>query len=148
MRPTIVTERVFYIFSPPAPRTWPPGRKGRAVWRRFVTVTELATTSGIALACIIACSTLFAAADGDVSQMRPAARAYMPLGERSLAYIGALVLSDLLQDFVIWLLLVKEHFVPPAKKALTADLRRYLNNKVYPPIFASAESFGAFQRLT
>lgn len=90
------------ILAPQAPATWLkvcPRGTGNFVWRRWAVSTELQATSGCSMATMFACA---------MAINTEAARAYMPAGDLSFAFLALLVASEHFQDLLTWVALVHE----------------------------------------
>jgi hypothetical protein len=58
--------------------------------------------------------------------------------------MGLLVVSEFVQDLLVWAVLVQELWVPEHKRMLSDEKREYLAAKVYPPILQSRLAFVRF----
>ena len=123
--------------------SWPDGWEGAVVWRRFLVLTKLASSTGILIGCLGGVGVLFLSSSS-FEAAYPTACAFAPQGVSSVAYIGVLVVSESVQDLAILAYLVFEVATPTAKRMLTPEMRHVLQAKVYPPIFSSVTAFLEF----
>ena len=113
------------------------------MWARFITVSELAATSGITLSCMLICS-LFMLAIDDRLERPHIVNSFTPLEGTSLGYMALLVVSEFAQDALLHVFLVHERFHPRAMKLLSDDGRKLLDAKLFPPIFTSRTALADF----
>lgn len=121
------------------PRTWPDGLEYRSAWRRFITISNFASTSGSALGCMLACGIVYSAA----TDVPPIVRAYTPEGYLSFAFMALLIVSEFAQDFLAELVLIDECCVGRRWRVLSTDAKALLRSKLLPPIFRSKADMGS-----
>lgn len=115
------------------PHTWPQGGEGGLLWRRFCCCTELAATTGTAIACLLGCVFLSA-----VHPSAPLLQVYMPVGALSRQFMMVFILSQLAQDALVKVMLVQESF-PTYYMYITCTLHVHYNACAgeFPPHTAS-----------
>ena len=107
------------------------------MWRRYCCITELAATTGATIACLVACTLVQA-----VAPEAALLRLYTPLGAVSRQFMAVFTGSQLLQDALVKQVLVQELWVARPSR-LTAEMRKFLEAKVYPPVFSSSPALSA-----
>jgi hypothetical protein len=130
-------------FCPDPPRVWPPAQEGRAIWARYLLASELAATSGITVGAMLACTAFSWAIEE--SRDRPyIITALSPLGTSSISFMGMLIASELAQDALVHVILVREACLSPTMRVLSRASRSFLSAKLYPNIFGSAAAGVSF----
>ena len=105
-------------------------------------MSDLAGTSGVTLGCMVACASMYLVLD---EESTPAlVKAYTPAGALSFAFMGVLVISELLQDWLVAVVLIDERCMPRAMCALSEDSRELIYSKLLPPVFSSWAGFSDF----
>lgn len=108
--------------------------EARVMYRRFVTMLELQATTGICAGALAGCAAIAAVADiGSI----PLLEVYMPACWLSLGFIFMLFISELLQDYLAYIVLVRESFRAPRWRLVSLDAKAYVKSRLYPPVFDS-----------
>ena len=58
--------------------------------------------------------------------------------------MGLLAMSEMVQDSVIYFMLVQEYYLPRQHRVLNEEMRSRLKSKVYPPLTDSWAAFVSF----
>jgi len=137
-------QTLLQIVTPRAPKEWHEvGVEGHALWARFVLINDMVATSGIAAGCVIMCAIFFVVEDNELNHPY-VVQGYTPAGATSMFYMVLLVISELLQDWLLHMLLIRERCMPQRARMLSDSGRAFLDAKVKPPILASRRQFAQF----